>query len=201
MKRISQIEHKCRFSPDMGKFVERAEGIIGRAITASNVFQTRLSHEKSVIGDEHITGYVGGARYRARRPQDERKGRAKKSIGVPISRKGRPVSSTGLVTFHLCITPVRAATIDAKTLAPAGHHDLYINREDALPKDPKEQAINSLKHGNYIERDSATAKVESKPVILSSISHDPIIRADFHAKMEQMERDCMRRIQGGIDQA
>jgi len=148
----------------------------------------KLSHDKSIFGDEHITGRVGGRARPIQKEEADEQGRVRKSLDVPISRNGRPVSVTGLITFHLCNTPVRTSCIDAGKLGSAGHHDKYLSREDAVPLMPDKTAIGAEGQGNYIERESATEAVDGKPVILSNISEDPSLRADFHAKAEKMER-------------
>lgn len=175
-------------SAETRKLADYAESKIAKAITASNILITKLSHDKNVIGDEHITGRVGGNARRVQKGPSEKKQRATKSIGVPVSRKGRPTAQDGRTTFHMRNTVVHASSIDDGKLGSADHHDDYLNRENAVPSIPMQAAIGAAGQERYLERDGAPEALDGNAVVLSNISTDSKIRADFHEKMEANER-------------
>lgn len=205
MKKISRFPDQISLSSDLQKLTEYADEKILRAKTAANVLSTKLSHEQGILKDAHITGRVGGKAVKPPRDIDSEPGTDIKrkngersvkpsglpasKMGVPVSRKIRPISASGKSTFHIRHTSVTARDVTKGHLAPAGVHDPYIIREAAVSVMAVSASINGAEQGLYIERDTALEPTETAP-ILSNISADAKVRQDFHEKMEASEKNC-----------
>jgi|GEM_PF-3175920 len=193
MKRPKSSSEDIKLSPESQNLRKFGDEIIRKGLTESNVFGPKLSHEKSVLNDSHITGIV--STHRVQKTAAKEWGfepgtgsRANSSFDVPCSRPGRPISISMQIAIHFRVTPVTADDIDRGTFASASQHDTYVSRNTAVSKLPVASEISAQDQGRYLERDAAVEFVDGKPAIFSTISDDPQERQEFHALIEKVER-------------